>query len=55
MKQNVNHLITGNKEILDYRNLPLINRFKICWNLILFGIVDIAWEKIIIKDLEEKE
>ncbi len=36
---------SGNKEIWDWRNLPMKNRIKIALALIFYGIVDIEWKK----------
>ncbi len=43
--KNVATFKSGNKEIWDYRNLPILTRIKLAWALVIYGIVDIQWGK----------
>ena len=45
MKKHCATLITGNKEIWDYRNIPLKIRIKMALALALTGIVEIKWKQ----------
>lgn len=53
--KKVASLVAGNKEIWDYRNLGIIDRIKIAYSLVRFGIVDIQWNKSNIKIWEMKK
>ena len=48
MKQ-VYHIIDGQYETIDWRNMKLLTRIKIAFAIVIYGRLKIKWKRLIIK------